>query len=81
MKSGKISSMNKTVKTDNIVADGALIGNDTGGKDGSGTLLADIDTTGMSKLQKKKLRKKLAKERNEKTAASVFDEQDDDDDN
>ena len=78
MKSGKISSMNKTVKTDNINADGALASNDTGGKEGGGTLLADIDTTGMSKLQKKKLRKKLAKERNEKTAAN---EQDDDDDN
>ena len=79
MKSGKISSMNKTVKTDNINADGVLIGNEAGGKEGGGTLLADIDTTGMSKLQKKKLRKKLAKERNEKTAA--MDEQDDDDDN
>ena len=78
MKSGKISSMNKTVKTDNINADGALASNDTGGKEGAGTLLADIDTTGMSKLQKKKLRKKLAKERNEKTAAN---EQDDGDDN
>ena len=79
MKSGKISSMNKTVKTDNINADGALILNEAGSKEGAGTLLADIDTTGMSKLQKKKLRKKLAKERNEKTAA--MDDQDDDDDN
>ena len=47
--------MNKTVKTVEVTRDGTLFP----GK--SETLLGNIDTTGMSKLQKKKLKKKLLK--------------------
>ena len=57
--------MNKTVKTQNVVEDGTLCNNEK-----AGTLLENVDTTGMSKLQKKKLKKKLAKQRNQQTAGT-----------
>lgn len=57
--------MNKTVKTQNVVEDGTLCNNEK-----AGTLLENVDTTGMSKLQKKKLKKKLAKQRNKQTAGT-----------
>ena len=37
--------MNKTVKTQNVVEDGTLCNNEK-----AGTLLENVDTTGMSKL-------------------------------
>lgn len=64
-KRGTISNMNKTVKTSNVFEDGTLQNTEK-----AGTLLENVDTTGMSKLQKKKLKKKLAKQRNEQTAAT-----------
>lgn len=44
-KRGTISNMNKTVKTQNVVEDGTLCNNEK-----AGTLLENVDTTGMSKL-------------------------------
>ena len=54
---GQISSMNKQIRTQNVLQDGTV-----GSSDKGGTLLGNIDTTGMSKLQKKKLKKKLKKQ-------------------
>ena len=56
---GQISTMNKTVKTQDVTKDGTLFAGS--GQPKKSTLLADIDTTGMSKQQKKKLRKKMKK--------------------
>lgn len=54
---GQISSMNKQIRTQNVLQDGTV-----GNADKGSTLLGHIDTTGMSKLQKKKLKKKLKKQ-------------------
>ena len=59
MDRGQISTMNKTVKTQDVTRDGTLFAGS--GQQKKSTLLADIDTTGMSKQQKKKLRKKMKK--------------------
>lgn len=56
MDRGQISTMNKTVKTQEVTRDGTLF------QQKETTLLGNIDTTGMSKLQKKKLKKKLKKQ-------------------
>lgn len=56
MDRGQISTMNKTVKTQEVTRDGTLF------TQKETTLLGNIDTTGMSKLQKKKLKKKLKKQ-------------------
>ena len=56
-KRGQISTMNKTVKTQDVTKDGTLFP----GVNQKSTLLAGVDTTGMSKQQKKKLRKKMKK--------------------
>ena len=45
-KRGQISTMNKTVKTQNVLEDGTVLKLEEKG----GTLLSNIDTTGMSKL-------------------------------
>ena len=60
---GQISTMNKTVKTFDVTKDGTLFTPGAGGNaDGpQPTLLSNVDTTGMSKQQKKKLKKKLRK--------------------
>ena len=49
MKRGQISTMNKTVKTQNVLEDGTLFSSQDPTK-ASSTILGNIDTTGMSKL-------------------------------
>ena len=61
MDKGRISTMNKTVKTENVIHDNLIVP-PTKPEPPKETLLANIDTTGMSKLQKKKLKKKLKKQ-------------------
>ena len=60
MDRGQISTMNKTVKTQDVTKDGTLFAGPNQPK--KSTLLANIDTAGMSKQQKKKLRKKMKKQ-------------------
>ena len=55
MKRGQISTMNKQVKTQEVTQNGTLFAQQD-------SLLANIDTSGMSKLQKKKLKKKIKKQ-------------------
>ena len=63
LKRGQISTMNKTIKTMDVVSNnfflpkGSLLHNQT--------LLQNVDTTGMTKLQKKKLKKKIKKKQKE----------------
>ena len=68
--SGSISSMNKTERTLSVIQD--ILGK-------TQPLLAGVDTTGMSKLQKKKLKKKLLKQKNATNGVNQDDEEDEDD--
>ena len=64
MDRGCISSMNKTVKMTNVMKDTTALFQ-APAQETNTTLLANVDTTGMSKLQKKKLKKKLKKQMQE----------------
>lgn len=58
MNRGQISTMNKQVKTIEVTRDGTLFKPATPKQP---TLLQNVDTQGMSRVQKKKLKKKLKK--------------------
>jgi len=60
MNRGQISTMNKQVKTQEVTRDGTLFKPPVA--DNQTTLLQNIDTTGLSRMQKKKLKKKLKKQ-------------------
>lgn len=54
-----MSTMNKTIRTHDMVSNNFFLGRNT---NATSSVLMNVDTSGMTKLQKKKLKKKLKKQ-------------------
>ncbi len=59
LKRGQLSTMNKTIRTHDVVSNNFFLGKQT---NATSSVLLNVDTSGMTKLQKKKLKKKLKKQ-------------------